>query len=215
MAKEKTVEPQLPPPGDERREVLAQRKDELEERAEKLAAEQELSRISPKALEPDNDIQARLHLLQVSNAQPGKVYCWVKCVAQTYTPTGVQRKLADGWEVVCGNMPEAIECRQADGTRRIGDVLLMRIDQARHERLQEKERYKRLAQEEGVAAGLLEKSAELARAGYGENLVHVPENMDEGMMEQIVKKSAARQLATKAIDGMLRQGRMPGVPIRG
>lgn len=217
----------LPPPGDERREVLAERKDNLEEKAETLANEQELHAIDPKVMEVDREIAhfydpATRSVLNVSNAQPGWVYSWPNCVNQS----GIQvtMKKYDGWIVVSGNDPEAREHKREDGLRRIADILLMKIPVERYEKLQRRDELKRQRHQAGVAAELESMGRRYAKRGLH---VHTPnmstkeDSQQRGRgfeTERAGQSDPRRRLvvkeATRQIGEMSRE-RIPGVPLPG
>jgi len=132
-------EPNLPPPGDERREVLAKRKDNLEQQIDERSGQ--TFSIDPSKLEPDREI---LHDLDDDGLTPRKAdpnykYCWIQCRHPVDHPSRmVEQKLAEKvrlpngdvirpWQVVKGGDPDAAGFRiSAENTVVIGDVLLMR-----------------------------------------------------------------------------------------
>lgn len=127
----------LPPPGDERREVLKARTDNLEQQIDEKT---DHYAIDPAALEVDREIRNDLDkgYLDPSDSDPAYKYAWVQCKHPEDHPSRmVELKLAekvqipDGtwvrpWEVVGSNHKEAPKLQQTDGSRRIGDTLLMR-----------------------------------------------------------------------------------------
>ncbi len=129
-------DPTLPPAGDERREVLAERKDTLEQKAEELSVN--TFTFDPAKLNPDREIRHELSSLHVTNADPAYAYKWVRdansltggpdqqvvrAIGRSVTYDG---KVYPTWEIVKGPMVEAAERRQHDGTRRVGDTILLR-----------------------------------------------------------------------------------------
>lgn len=123
----------LPPAGHARDEELRKRTDILEEKAETQAATLDMGTIDPDVLKAERELMNQMDSTMVTGANPAYHYTWVNF--QSYHGWAVKSKLAfRGWEVVndtCGS-GEAIECRQADGTRKLGDVLLMRIKKERY-----------------------------------------------------------------------------------
>ena len=115
---------ELPPAGDERREVLKKREETLEEKAEKMAAQMMMGTIDPKHLEIAREIAAKTQYLDVSNKVPGRVYRWI---STNRSGQHVQIAKNLGWVVVQGDDQEAIELiDQTPGTtRELGDVILM------------------------------------------------------------------------------------------
>jgi hypothetical protein len=216
----------LPPPGDERREVLSRRRDELEEASERLSSEQEVFAIDPKALTVDRELAhnynpATLSIMNVTSPQPGYEYCWANAVSQSGLQ--VMMKKYDGWKVVSGSDPENMEHKHTDGTRRIADTLLMRIPLERKKALDERDEVMRKRVQSGVSAEL----EELGRKYHGRGIrVHTPNEStdpdsryrDRGFSEQhlssdprrrLVEKEAARQI------GELSREKIPGVPLPG
>lgn len=201
----------LPPPGDARRDALKARHDGLEQQAEETATAQDLHRADPAAFRVDNEIAQHFDELAVSHQDPAHVYCWVNSSLQGRF---VKMKMAEGWEVVQGEMPEAVELRgmAADSTRRIGDVILMRIQRDRHLLLQRAERKKRMRRQEGVTANLVEMGERLRDRGV---IVHTDVEANPRLMERLAKRSTARSAANRLTDTWMRQGRMPGAPAPG
>jgi hypothetical protein len=210
-AKTQAVEPNLPPPGDERREVLAERTDALAQAAEELAEKEEVYRVDPGAMEVESELAQYFDEFEVSGALDDYAYCWVNCMSNAHGRF-VQWKLSRGWEVVCGNMPEALALKQADGTRRLGDVLLMRIRRERKEMLDAINERNRMARAQGVASDLLELGERNRKHGV---VVHVDGEIPEETLARMERGAEAQRRGTQAVDKMLRQGRMPGMPMRG
>lgn len=198
--------PDLPPAGTARDEEFAQRKDKLAEAAESSTME----KIDPKALEPDRELQYLLQeqdALAVTDARKGFAYCWV------YTGQHgqmVTKKKSKGWEVVQGNDPESKDHKSEDTTRRVGDTILMRISLERYDQLARIEEIRRQRQEEGVTSELIGLGEKHANKGF---IVRTGEDA----LERVRGRSTARheftkQMATKGIDRMLRDGTVPGLP---
>ena len=216
----------LPPPGDERKEVLAERQDKLEEKAETLAHEQELHAIDPSAMEIEPELArgfdpATMSIMNVTNKQPGWVYSWQN--HQSQSGLQVMMKKYDGWVVVSGNDPESVEHKIADGTRRIADVLLMRIPEERKKALDARDRLKRERTERGVASDLEHMGRKYRDKGL---IVHTPEmstdeasahrnrgytnrqrNVSDPRQNMVVKE------ATRALGEKLRE-EVPGLPVK-
>ena len=124
----------LPPAGHQRDEVLKKRQDQLEEKAETQTAQLQTGAIDPEVLKAERELLNSMDSTMVTGASPNYHYTWVNF--QSYHGWAVKSKLAfRGWEVVTDSNSckdynpggEAAECRQVDGTRKLGDVLLMRI----------------------------------------------------------------------------------------
>lgn len=205
----KKVEPDLPPPGDERRETLSQRQDELDRKAEEQAAAEDRYAVDPSKLRVENEIVGQRDALDVTGRLPEYHYIWV---LTSHSGRYVQSKLAKRYEVVRADMPEATELKQADGTRRLGDVLLMRIHRDLYRvELDQRER-RRQAREQGVNARLLELKDKFAKHGA---VVHVDGEVPENILEAMQKNAQAKEISGRMMDNFIRQGRVPGMPMRG
>ena len=122
----------LPPAGWKRDEALKLRKVSLEEEAEWLAEQMIVGEIPDKFRELDREIVQKLDRLDVEDKRNDMHYVWVNF--QSDHGQHVERKKLLGYEVVSGagdDCPEAQGLITEDGTRRIGDVLLMRIPKER------------------------------------------------------------------------------------
>ncbi len=197
---------QLPPPGDERREVLAERTDNLAEAAERLGAER--ASINPKAFHVDNEIADHIDDLSVTNRRPEYEYCWVFTGQQGRM---IRMKTAQGWEVVQGDEPEAMQFKGigADTTRRHGDVILMKCRKDRFKLLQKQDEKRRQALLGSPTAGLEDLGDRYNKAG-----VVVHSNMDS-INPRIANRMMARQMGERALDNMIRDGDVPGMPAPG
>ncbi len=150
------MEPDLPPAGYKRDEELSKRQEKLDERLDTAEDETGVHQIDPKAFEEDREILYKSidkEMIKVTNKQDGYMYAWTY-----YGQNGqmVIAKRALGWRVVTGTDPECSEHKEADGTRRIGDTLLMRIPIERWHRLEEDAQRRRNLQYEGIGARLRE-----------------------------------------------------------
>lgn len=194
--------PDLPPAGHERDELLKVREDALQEQAEIRAAQGEREAIDPAKVRVESELAQYFDELDVAGRDPAFAYCWVP--THTYGRF-VQQKLYKGWEMVQGEMPEARALKHTDTTRKLGDVVLMRIPKARKELLDKREEFKRFQQEEGVSAQL----AELAE--QHDTQIIQGGDLDPGHLRRMQAQSHARNRAGRAVDKWIRQGRMPGM----
>ena len=203
----------MPEAGYKRDEELARRKDTLEEKIESPETP-EVYPIDPKALEEDREILYKSidqQMIEVTNKVDGYVYAWVYYGQNSQQ---VWAKRALGWRVVTGPDPECIEHKEADGTRRIGDTLLMRVPYERWLQLEEDAVRRKQQQYDGIGSRLLE----LAEKGRSHGLkVHkdlstVPHPTGGTLMDVVEKRSGAHDTALKHIDKKLREGDVPGVP---
>ena len=110
MAQRRVVEQvgpsELPPAGDEQRDELKRRADDLAERAETIGLDG--GRVDPSAFRVENELAQHFNELDVNDADPAYAYCWVQA---GYAGRFIKMKLTEGWEVVQGDMPEASELR--------------------------------------------------------------------------------------------------------
>ena len=145
------LDPTLIPAGEQRNDAMKMIADELAEEAEDRASTEERFRLDPSRFRIENEIGSKASSLEVSYANPERAYCWARFKAENGVSqaehkrsltVGV-RELATGkvwqeqiWHVVEGRDPEAIELKQVDGTRRLGDVILLWAKRVVHEAVQ-------------------------------------------------------------------------------
>lgn len=211
MAQRRVVEQvgpsELPPAGDEQRDELKRRADDLAERAETIGLDG--GRVDPSAFRVENELAQHFNELDVNDADPAYAYCWVQA---GYAGRFIKMKLTEGWEVVQGDMPEASELRGmgADTTRRLGDVILMRCRRDRYALLQRREKDKRARMEEGVTGVLRELGEKYRGKGV---IVHTDTStMNEQTVKRMSNRAAAQRTAADQTEQWLREGRMPGAP---
>jgi hypothetical protein len=200
--------PDLPPPGYQRDEALARRSDDLAERAETEGPE--VYGIDPNKVAPDREILYKSidqQMVEVSNKQPGWMYAWIY-----YGLNGqmIWAKKALGWQVVTGSDKECSEYKEADGTRRIGDTLLMKIPKERWLELEERAAKRRDEQYLGIKARLQELS-EKSGIKVHEDISKVDIG-GRNLADVMERKAHAQELATQHIDKKLREGDIPGMP---
>lgn len=200
----------LPPPGHARDEELRRRTDTLEQRAEQIF--ENVGTVDPEVFKKDREIQDMLLKsdgLEITHRQPGYMYCWVNYVNQQ--ANRVWQKKALGWEMVQGNLPECVEFKREDGTRRIGDVLLMRIRMDFHMILEQRNEERRRRQQLGVSSEV----RRIAQA-YPKAFGQVQTSDEGGPLAQTVLQrgeatAAAQRTAAHHVDAMLRRGTVPGL----
>jgi len=118
------AEKELPPRGHRRREVLAQRADELAEASEVQGVNRVA--IDPSKLEVEREIAKHFNrkgVLAITDQVKGYTYYW----ADIRDSATVTWKKTLGWEIVKGDCPEMQERKDANGWRVVGDAVLMRI----------------------------------------------------------------------------------------
>lgn len=202
----------LPPAGYERDEVLKIRDELLTQEAEERSEREEVYALDPKAFKVENEIAQHFDALQVTSRQDGYIYNWANFM--TRGGMYVQYKLAvtvNGqplWEVVKGDMPECSGQRAADGTRRIGDVMLLRAKKERYEIWWKNELVKRLRRKEGVTADLQELGEKYRSLGV---IVKVGDEIGESTLRRMQNRASAQAIGARMQDKWLREGRMPGV----
>ena len=210
------AEEELPDKGYQRNEELAKREDSLQERAARQAEQIDMEAFDPRVMETINEIAEPIFrgLLDVPNRVDGKQYCWVR---DAHDDTAITEKQIDGWEIVCGDMPECAERKDALGRRKIGDVILMRIDTDRYEKLQRRQLMRTRAMREGVNAVLLDLAHRYRDRGVS---IRAEDGRigPEGRVDRSrasIRRAAAEQIAGQKFDDMVRAGQVPGVPAPG
>ena len=196
----------LPEPGDARRDVLKERGDALEERAEVQSVDR--GRIDPSKLRVENELAQHFNELEVSNQDLAYVYKWVQA---GFYGRFIKAELSKRWEVVQGDAQEAIELKGmgADTTRRLGDVILMRCRKDIYKRLMRQEDAHRRAVESGVTSEIEELGRKYEKYGL---IVHAGEGLSSTLLKRMQTSAAAKQVVGKQVDQLLRDGRMPGAP---
>jgi hypothetical protein len=204
-----SLDPTLPPPGAARHDELKRRQDALEAEAELMNAD--AGTIDPAALEPDLAILTYVNELAVEGAVAGKAYCWVNPLVQSGYFVRLKEVLS--WEVVRGDMPECPRLKDATGFRRLGDVILMRVDAARA--LAIDRHYQQLSERRmvGVTGNLKEMAAKHAGKGVILHLTGEDLDLDHPIIKRAIQKAAARQVVLAGpVTQMLKEGRVPGIP---
>jgi hypothetical protein len=200
----------LPPAGAERNEVLAERKDALEQAAEETAAALETETIDPDKFKIENEIAQNFDpattMLKVSNADPTQRYCWVYSGMHGLMVT---QKQIEGWLVVQGNDEEALEHKGigADTTRRVGDTLLMKIPLDKFLIIDRRNR-ERAARFNEEKSGISDEARRLAKK-YGIPIYQDGE-VDARTLKRMMTNANAQKIAGRTTDKLIRQGRMPG-----
>lgn len=203
-------EPQAAP-GYARREELKVQADQLEQQADEMNAQADVGAIDPNALLPDDEIQSILsrESEEVTNPVPGFCYMWAN-VEYPANARGSQilALQTKGWHVVNGDMEESIEYKTVDGTRKLGDCILMRIDARRKAAIDHQYELlnaKRMSNDPALI--------ETLQAKYGIKVVSYDNMTDEARTH--LDKQAAKQFAKRAAEQRihqdLRQGTVPGV----
>lgn len=197
----------LPAAGHARKEVLKQRTDQL---AEAGAALPEGGTLDLSRVEPEREIVGHFDSLRILNPVPGKRYCWLNFKEDNGLQ--IERKLASEpwWEVVRGDMPECPGRKMPDGTRVIGDVMLLRCPEEMAVRHDGFEKRKRDAVQSGVTSNLKSLGDRYRSKGV---VVHTPEDMSDNMRRAIehpsqsaVNAHRGSLAASELLDKNLRNG---------
>jgi len=199
----------LPPPGDKRREVVAKRKDNLEERLARIEEEMGLDNsgglhVEISRLHIANEIASKFDYLKVTNARPEFAYYWGNWSAAH--GIDITAHQVDGWVVVAGDDPECTHCRDELGRRKIGDVILMRIPLDRCLELRQLDRLKRRMKSEGIDGALKEMGERGAKRGV---ILH--DSLTPYQRQRAMAKAQAKQIAGQRMTSMLRTGRVRGL----
>jgi hypothetical protein len=153
----------------------------------------------------DNEIAGHINELEVTNALPGYRYCWVWTGHNGYM---VRAKEAMGWRVVQGSDPEAPERKESATTvRRLGDVILMKAPEAVAQKWEKLWHERERAQQETDLSNLREMGD---RAG-----ITVVTDLEHPTFKQTLRRVAARRVASQQLSGMIREGKVPGIPAPG
>jgi len=210
IVRKNTERTELPPAGDARREMMSKRADDLDELAEELAGDVEAGRIDPSKYQPINEILQHLDASEVSNRQDEYEYKWESTARSGYF---IRKAQLEGWTVVQGEDPEAKDLMgvRGDTTRHWGDCVLVRCRKDVFLRNQRRDRARRRMQQEGVTETLAEYADKLKQYGI---IVHT--SATGPMMERMMARAGARQIAGQKIGDMLKSDQgVPGMPVPG
>jgi len=198
--------------GHPRREQRIERQDQLEQQAEEMSNQHDGAAIDPQALEEDAEILHDYDFTEVSNKQPGFYYMWVS-IEYPSSARGIHvlQMQAEGWQVVNGNLPESSEHRTPDGTRKIGDSILMRIPEARKRRLEERDEEINRRRDEGNVEKLREGAERI-----GSRLIDLSQMTPEqrSHLERKSKQEFGAKAAMEKLGKNLKQGTVPGMRVR-
>lgn len=210
------VSPNLPPPGDERREVLAERTDQLAQEIDQKS--NQTFAVDPAAMEPDNEILNEIDkgFLYPPSADPKFQYNWIQCRHPVDHPSRmVETKLAEKvkvngkwirpWKVVMGNDLDAKGLRiSAENTCVIGDVLLMRCRKDHYALLEMEKRRKTLERSYGTDSSLVDMALSYNAAGGEAAYSKYKEDANFTLHGNAFKMK---------LDNMVRTGNIPGLEI--
>jgi len=218
----------LPPAGYKRDEELTKRHDDLQEAAELKAEENEVGAIPADhdAFNPERnrEIQHAIHKHYLDIGTDSLQYKtkWVNYV--NANAQKVWEAKTDGWQVATvREFPEAREMGavREDNTIRVGDVILMFMPIEQHRILDEKQRQKRLRQQYGVEAEIHDlaertnsRQGQAVFAGVSTPNIGVTGKISESTSQQPGVSSVARKVALNHLGNKMKQGTIPGVPIK-
>ena len=214
--------PNLPPAGFERNEELLRRIDALEQKAEAQYADRGAVPHDHDALNPERnrEIQHDIHRghMAIGFNHPIYVTKWVNYV--NHNSFMVWQAKDEGWKVATVDIfPEAADsgCIRADNTIRVGDVLLMYIRKDDHFMLLERDKKKRLRQQYGIEVEI----HDIARK-HPSVFNSIGSTEDGGIDDRTLnvmerrasRQSAARQVAARHLGNKMKQGIVPGIPLK-
>lgn len=216
--------PNLPPAGYQRQETLKQRTDNLQQQAEQRSEKEERFSIDPNKVEPIREIQYNMSALKITGKLPGYEYCWVNFKSPIDTPgLAIQQKQAitcynhetkayeSVWEVVHGDMPEAVERKGVDSLRKLGDVLLMRAKKDAYAALMRYQAQQRGRLLQSDQARLMDLGEKANRAAGGGIIIH-----PEGHPAYMQSKNQMPAQGVPTLDTVNRQiknGSLPGAEV--
>lgn len=206
-------DPNVAPAGYKRDEQMAERKDNLQEKAAKLNEQVNVGTIDPTTFAPDREIRHLISMdaLYVSNKLPEYEYKWIRdtnainggpsqAVLKEISKSIVahnasgKQQVYSTWEVVRENMPEAIERKNATGARQVGDTILLRCHKNAYLILQQQERQKRINQDRSVTATLEDKAYQAGAPMH---------NYTEAQAAGLAKSKFNQMIKTGSVPGMV------------
>ena len=206
-------------PGYARDEEKRSRIDILEEKIAHLTAMLDVTAIDGAKMEAVmNDREIASHLqeghLFVTDPDPVYMYSWKDFVHASGTMCW-QAKAA-GWIQVGGDDKECFEHRKEDGSRRVGDVMLFKMRKDIHFLMRQKEEQQRNLRQYGVEASLMDMADRNPGISFSSTAQEngLPSNVQTRMRGNAAAQGA-RRTAMKHIDGMVREGTVPGMPAYG
>ena len=220
-----TPNPNLPPAGYQRDEVLKQRTDNLQQQGEIKANQEQRFAIDPNKMAPIREIRHSMSALDVTDKVKGYEYCWVNFKTPNDTPgLCIQQKQASQvynyetksweavWQIVHGNMPECASRKGvgADTTRRLGDVMLMRAKKSAYDALKEHQagQGKRLIQADEAT---LMDMGEKANSKSGGGITIHPQGHPAFMSSRGTSQGVVNQAPSQdELNWQLKSGRLPG-----
>jgi len=197
----------LPAAGHAQREVLKEREDQLAEQVEAAQHSDEgheVGSIDPETFDEDIEILANFDGLDVSAKQPGFEYKWVRYDSQYNIGYWVNYAKVSGWQVVCGDMPEAIEHQIAGGMRKIGDCILMRIPAKRKAALDRRDQQDHEHRRSAASSNLQE-------LGKSKGVIVKTTDTDPALLQRMSAQHRGTMAATAQYTQALKDGTIVGL----
>lgn len=209
------LDPTKIPAGVQREDAMKMIADELAQVGEERQLTDERFRLDPSRFVIENEIGSKANSLNVSNANPERAYCWARFKGENGVSQAEQkrsltigvRELATGktwqeviWHVVEGTDKEAIELKQVDGTRRLGDVILLWAKRVVHEavlRVAEEKRRELAGRPNRETQAFFEKT--------GVKIVTEAEMADDPRFAKVAKHAEGFRRSNQQADEQVRQ----------
>lgn len=199
------------PAGYKRDEVIAKKKDLAEEKGEKMT--ENVAKISDKHIKPEREIQHQIRRNFLDIRVPGCHVCWVNYVNQHGMAVWSAR--SDGWIVVTRDMvaPEDRDLCREDNTFKVGDVMAMCIPEEQYQENQGRLFLKAQAELEGEFTSELHELRKKSPKAF-----NIIDNNSTGANASNIRNTmqhrAAQKMALGHIGNKMKQGTIPGIPIK-
>lgn len=207
----------LPPAGDARREVLAQRTDALAEQAEVLEDKTGVHALDPGAFAIENEIAQHFNEMEVPAAQSEYAYKWEqRDPLNKFGNRHFLRSHSLGWRKVFIDDPDAKgleHCQGVDGSVIVGDTILMRIPRGRYIQLRREEYLQTRRQEQAFDGELQDRAAKYGVRTYDNDTLGSSNPGWDRQMESRARSAQAQRIALQQLDAQIREGTVPGRPV--
>ncbi len=218
--------PQQIPAGYKREEQMAKNHDVLQQKVEEMSTAGGIASVNPKAFQEEREILGLIveGNLDIPGAVAGYVYKWVQCripkdspgmkVREALTmrikvrsPAG-QVQIVPCWERVTGDMPECPDLKDAEGSRVLGDTLLVRCKVDVYNLIRDQER-KLNKQRTAMAEANMVDTAQMINQKAGRPLVFGGVDTYDQRFGEGETNSRIREL-----NQQLKDGSVPGLETR-
>ena len=205
----------LPETGHWRTEALKRNRDELEAavNAANEYTDGAVGTVDLGKIPLDNDIVKWMDgtgNLAFDSPRPDMVYCLIRRKTRIdEADTAVEWMRGLGWQIVVGtasDCPEAKEWLQADGTRKIGDTVLMRMEKGRYAQYRAWQKRDRV---ERHNPDMLNSRIEQV-AMRNSRVVTVRTDPNDPAFQDMMRRSQAASVATERFTNLIKGGRVPG-----